>query len=563
MTQSSKSRRKIAVLQLSRIGDVLMSLPVLESLSIQYPNAEISFFINAMFTDLLPYSPYYRQIPIDFNRWYGELAQSEGIQQALMTMDKELKPVIDGAFDLLINLSSQRMSAILAALVNAGERRGLVLSTDDTLVHTHSTLSLFSEMKTGRHLNWIHQVEIYLSAVSGGSPRPLPQTGDFLFGEGFSAWVESPIITEEYILIAPGASIPEKEVDPTVLAALCRAVCAHTDYRIVLTGTDKEAHRHRELQRSDPNRIFDYAGKTDAFKHLWNLIYHAECLICNDSGPMHMAALMDKKTIVFSNGSAFFPETMAYNNHVLFFSPHGDCYPCPWIGYPCEKNFACKAAFDIPSVTGQVLSEINNDIQAPPPSKRSGHNAYKTRITEKGLFFDPQENPALSMTELWGLVYQSFWKEKLFGCDACTLLLESFDRYDIRSSLLEDTFQPMQRFFEELDVFLDQLLGLFGDQLRQPEPDRLDRIAKGIDTIVTLSDRETCLTPLLHYYKTRYHSVIADSPGRILVQYHQMTARLKRDGRRFSELISVIKPNVDRKCISRSEPVHGQPGMHP
>ena len=522
MKRSKRKHQKIAVIQLSRIGDVLMSLPVLEALSKKYRESEIYFFVNGMLDHLLPDSPFFKWVPVHFNALYKRLTESETVQDALDRVDEELGEYFDILFDQVINLSSQRKSAILTALLHAKRRYGLVLSEDDTLIHTHPNLSLFSEIKTGRNINWVHQVEIYLSAVSGAKPCPLHKTGNYLFGNEMEMWLKEPILDKGYILISPGASIPEKQLGEAIIESLCQTLLARTDYRIVLSGTEKEGTRHREMQLPDSNRIIDYAGKTKNFRDLWNLIYHAECLICNDSGPMHMAAFLNKNTIVFSVGPAFFPETIAYNHNVLCLTPQSDCYPCPWIGFQCEKEPPCKEAFDSHWVADLVLSHIKDDSTARLEGIRAG---YKTVINENGLLFYPQGKATPTIIELLGMVYQSFWKEKLFGIDARATLTDVSGRYDIQSNAFRYALVQWKHLLQELGAFLDQLLSLFFHPLRQSDPQILNQISKGVDTIFTLSDQDTVLTPLLQFYKIQYHSINADKPEKIIDEYHKYKYR--------------------------------------
>ena len=541
MKDSNRNRQKIAVIQLSRIGDILMSLPLLEALAKEYRSADIYFFVNGMYDDLLPVSPFFKCVPVHFNALNEALNKIETIQAANDLIEDELGEYFGILFDQVINLSSQRLSAILTALLQAKERLGLVLSRDDSLIHTHPNLSLFSEIKTGRNINWVHQVEIYLSSVNGARPGPLYTTGKYLFPYQMAVGLKEPLVNGRYILISPGASIPEKQLGESILESLCRSILAHTDYRVVLSGTEKEALRHKALQLPDSSRIIDYAGKTKKFGDLWNLIHHAECLICNDSGPMHMAALLNKKSFVFSVGSAFFSETMAYNHDILFLIPESDCYPCPWIGFHCEKEKICNKMFGNEQVAKQVLAYLSDETMTAVDSAGTG---YKTVINENGLLFQPQGRMELSIIECYGIVYQSFSKEKLLDINANEALAYLLDHYRIDRTLLQKDIQTIDEDLNKFSAFLDQILLWFFEFKRQNSPHLLDKIESGIDTIFTMSDQETFLAPLLQHYKIIFHSIVSDNPVKIISEYHKTSLALKQDLNRLkSLLLSVVIPS--------------------
>jgi len=541
MKDTKGNRYKIAVIQLLRIGDIIMSLPLLEALAKKHRNADIYFFINGMYADLLPVSPFFKCVPIHFNDLYGALNDADTIQAADRLIEDELGDYFRIRFDQVINLSSQRLSAILAALFRAEERLGLVLSRDDSLIHMDPNLALFSEIRTGRNINWVHQLEIYLSSVCGAKPDPLGVTGKSLFPDPLGAGLEEPLVDGRYVMISPGASLPQKELGAAVLESLCRSILARTDYQIVLSGTGNEVLRHKTLQIPDSSRVIDYAGKTEHFRDLWNLIHHAECLICNDSGPMHMAALLNKKTVVFSVGSAFFPETMAYNPDILFLVPSSDCYPCPWIGFQCGKQTICKKSFDRDQIAKQVLAYLRDET---PAARDSAGSGYRTLLKESGLIFLPQGGKKQSIVEYCGIVYQTFWKEKLLEMDAGAALAFLLDRYRFDETLLRNDIQAIDGDLNRFSAFLDQILRWFLEFKHQNNPHLLDRIKSGIDTIFSVSDQETFLTPLLQHYKIIFHSIVSDNPVEIISEYHRISMAMQQDLNRLrSLLVSAVKPS--------------------
>jgi ADP-heptose:LPS heptosyltransferase len=545
-----KKRKKIAVLQFSRLGDILMSLPAIEALHRADGDAEIYFLINAMFEGLLPESPCFKPVPIGFNSLYEALKQADSLDQAMVILDEYLSPVLDTHFDLVVNLSSQKISAILTSILSAAIRRGLIYSSDETLINPDPHLCLFTEMKAGRRINWLHQVDIYSSVIDGFKPRPLHETGEYLFSGNLRGFIGERFIEHEYVLVSPGASIPQKEIDERTLHAIIQALLEHTSYDVVLCGTSDDATNLETGDLSDYERVKDWTGKTD-LRGLYSLIYHSECLISNDSGPMHAAALLDRKNIVFSTGSAFFPETTGYNSNIMIFIPHGPCYPCPWIGFSCAEGLVCKETWDRNGIVRQILHYIWG-TEPDPPLPRG--KIYKTAINGKGLFFIPCGRNHLSITELTGLVYQSFWREKLFvGLSAPHMIEDAVQGYCWDSPSLGRGLKRFEADVCQLHAFLDQLILLFQAFTKSPKRRVFDKIREGIDIIFNLSDQETFLAPLLQCYKVLYHSAIADNLHDLLAEYHGRTVALKRDLERIGRLISFVLSGVVSVCTCSTE----------
>jgi ADP-heptose:LPS heptosyltransferase len=534
MKSKQKRHRKIAILQLSRLGDIMMSLPVIEALYRKCGNAEISLIINGMFEDVMPESPCFKIVPIHFNELFADLKHAETVEGSVQILDRYLVENLPKDLDFVVNLSSHKISAILASLLMARDQRGLNFLEDETVINSDPYLSLFTQIKTGRKINWLHQLEIYASVIHGFKPGPLHQTGKYLFGDNLLKFLGERLVGESYVLISPGASIPQKEIGKEVLESIIKGILNLTDYRIILCGTKNDALAHKKFQRLDIERITDYAGKTDV-PELYNLIYFSDCLISNDSGPMHIAALLDKKNVVFSSGSAFFPETTGYNNNVMVITPQGGCYPCPWIGSPCGRDFACKTRDVGNGVVRRVLDYIEGkDVF----SSRGQAPVYMTKINSRGILFIPCEPVALTFVQLLGLLYQSFWKEKLFGVSSRETLDHNLKHYRILHRDLDKALPEMESTLQQFHSFVDQLLLSFGDFKRCGTPKMLERINRGIDKIFDLSDQDTFLSPLLQYRKVLYHSTIRDNLNELLKEYHRNTVALREDLQRMGDLIS-------------------------
>jgi hypothetical protein len=344
-------------------------------------------------------------------------------------------------------------------------------------------------------------------------------------------------IMDRYVLIFPGASIPEKEIGRDLLSVMVRILLQDTEYKVILAGREND-RVDMPLIGLDRGRVEDWSGKTD-LAVLFNLVAHAECVICNDSGPMHAAALLNKKNIVISTGAAFFPETTGYNDDVLVFVPEADCYPCPWIGYPCSKGFSCKVQFDPEWVSSWMLHYLRKGGR---PLSGGKNKAYRTMIdTVKGLTFVPCGDNVLYGAEWAGLIYQSFWKERLLGLNAETVLEALLRPYQGISDKLTDQIAAFRGELEKGSRLSDHLLHAFALLEKYHNKSFVTAIQEGIEALFQWSEQDSLLAPVLQYHKMAYHSAVFGHGEALLGAYYGNTIRLKKDMDRLRELIAVFQ----------------------
>lgn len=102
--------------------------------------------------------------------------------------------------------------------------------------------------------------------------------------------------TGTYICIHPGFNTPARRWTPVEFAVVADGLAAR-GFRIVLTGTAKEADLTRAVAAAMRTRPVDLAGRTN-LGMLAALYADARLLICNDTGVSHLAAAVRLPSIV-------------------------------------------------------------------------------------------------------------------------------------------------------------------------------------------------------------------------------------------------------------------------
>ncbi len=205
--------------------------------------------------------------------------------------------------------------------------------------------------------NFLNLVKIVSPLKANGLPKGMweIQKG-FLFKETTISAVTSP-----YIVINPNASkmAYERRLPAEYFVKLIDALSADGKFEIILTGSSEEINYvsaiHDKL-RSKVN-ITNLAGKLSV-NELFSLIAGTECLITNDSGPLHIATALNKPVVAF-----FGPESPVrygpLSPQKLVFYRSLECSPCMSVSNSKTVNCIysepkCMTGFDVEEIINKI-----------------------------------------------------------------------------------------------------------------------------------------------------------------------------------------------------------------
>ena len=125
--------------------------------------------------------------------------------------------------------------------------------------------------------------------------------------------------------------------------------------QIILTGSKNEIELCEKIKSS--NRAKNFAGRFN-LDELTALISKASMFISNSTGPIHIAAALDKNTV------GFYPKIVScskerwspYINKKLVYEPQIDCKNCT--REQCEK-LNCMDSIDITKVYTDIKNVLN------------------------------------------------------------------------------------------------------------------------------------------------------------------------------------------------------------
>jgi len=301
----------ILVLQMQRMGDLVLSFPLMLWLSRRFPGHPIWTMAERLFSEhLLPVSPEVTYFPWE---------------------PSSLAHLRAHAYHLVINLSHDPRAAELAGSVRAEEVYGPVRGAGGAAyVRGDWQLYRTSLVRANRHnrFHWadLNALDVIPLADIAATGFPPPRT-------------ITPVARRKIGLFL-GASQPEKRPEPAFWAALARELLAR-GLRPVLLGGPGEAGMGRAVAEGVPAQVLNLCGATS----LSELVVIGQTLglmVTPDTGPMHLAAWTGLPVLNLSVGNVNCWETGPYQpwHHVLRarVSCRG-CWECSRPGVPCRERF--------------------------------------------------------------------------------------------------------------------------------------------------------------------------------------------------------------------------------
>ncbi len=278
--------RTILVVELWHMGDVVLATPVLLSLRAMYPEAEITVLGKDHARELLESSGLADNvITFDFP-WTAASGKYELARYDRNAISRVMKELRSMQFDLVLDCRMDLRSNTLTRATGAKRRIGYDFGGGGFLL-----TDALPAPPPGQHKvdDWM----ALLDPLAATAPGIRPHTPDPLLrvteGErgGARELLGSYGVTQNdrVVGIHPGASHEGKRWSTDGFAEAARRLAQREGVRIVVFvdpsgyGTDMQAGKDAIFVRT-------------SIREMMALLSHCDVLICNDSGPMHIAAAL-------------------------------------------------------------------------------------------------------------------------------------------------------------------------------------------------------------------------------------------------------------------------------
>ena len=263
---------KILVLQLKRIGDLILTTPALFALRQHYPSARITLAVEESCKDLLPGIPF-----VDRTMVFSRRKSNAGLWQKLAL----------ASFDLCLDFTGNDRTAFYSVLSKSKERVAF------QWVQKSRFRAFFYNRLVDSPVRERHTIDHYLDLIGSLGVPPasqrivldLPESarekaGKLLQEEG---------VTGDFIAVHPGTARIEKYWAAERWAEIIAYCERELKMPCVLTG-GKESFEQSQIEAiRAKGACADLSGKLDLLS-LAAVAQRAKLFLSVDSAPMHLAA---------------------------------------------------------------------------------------------------------------------------------------------------------------------------------------------------------------------------------------------------------------------------------
>jgi predicted lipopolysaccharide heptosyltransferase III len=274
---------KILLLQLKRIGDLILTTPAIAALRESFPDAHLTLVVSSECAELLPAISNVDRILIA-RRNLSDLAPFSSVAAT--------------RFDYCIDFTRNDRSALFT-LVSRARRRVTSYRIRD---QSKTRARVYTDL-VGVRVRDMHTADYNLAllkplGIRAASHDPylkLPQSAY----EKADALRRDWKIAKPYVLLQPGSARCEKMWDPDRWAKVVDRFGVDDNVDLVLTsGPSADERTHVEaITTRTRQKIFNLSGRTDLLT-LAALIAQAHLLVTVDSAPVHLAAAMHTPQVI-------------------------------------------------------------------------------------------------------------------------------------------------------------------------------------------------------------------------------------------------------------------------
>jgi ADP-heptose:LPS heptosyltransferase len=350
--------RKILIIQLGDIGDVVWSIPALWALKAAFPQAGLSVLSRNSYGDLLFDDPHIDKIfQVKQQSIFREL-------QLINNLRRE-------KFDLTFDLRADDRGAYTSFFLGAKMRAALYYSglSWRNRVFTHlANPPLPEERVLGAAEQSLKIIRSFGIKETTRIPQIYVSSATKNKMEGLLT-AENVAVQNGYVTINPFSRWSYKEWGIDKWRQLISFIWQKYKMPVLILGSEEERGRADELTVASPYPVYNFAGKT-SLREMAGLLQMGRLHIGVDSAAPHIASAVGTPTLTIYGPSDWRDwAPLGEKNKVIL--PDMECSPCHKKGCNGSGRSECLDNLQVNKVWNAVESMMNNILQALTCSKEA------------------------------------------------------------------------------------------------------------------------------------------------------------------------------------------------
>lgn len=361
--------RKILIIELAGIGDLIMAFPAIKALRRRYPDAYIAALTLARSEGLLSSCPYIDESFVFYENLFSPRSIWRNLRAAVCMRRKD--------FDIAINL--YYLYSIKGALKMMFLLR--LIKAKKTLGRNTNGKGLFYDIKVEDSMPLRkHKVESIMDVAKALDCKESNYMQEVWISEEDEKYIQeflnqSAISKEQFIIgINPGGNRPSRRWPIENFAQVADALAEKYNAKIVVTGNLGEMKLAARLSNMMKIKPVITTGKLSLIQ-LSAFIKRCNLYITNDSGPMHIANALEKPLIAIMGPGVL--ESGPYNRkNCIVVKKEVECSPC--------YKFYCKSLVCLKGIMpSEVVDAANKLLSRQQPTSSHEIDRGDTSFTTK------------------------------------------------------------------------------------------------------------------------------------------------------------------------------------
>jgi len=340
--------KRILIVRTDKIGDVLLSTPVIKALRYAYPNAYIAMMVSPYGKNIVEDNPYLDEVII-----YDKDGKHKSWRRSLKFAQNLKKK----RFDLAIVLHPTNRVHLVTFFAGIRRRIGydrkLGFLLTDSIKHT-------------KQLGQKHELEYALDLVRYLGIKPQDKTPFMLIKPESEAWTEELFKqegikkTDRLLAIHPAASCPSKIWPNERFADVAGRLMERYGFKVLVITGPGDLQLAENVIKHMHRPVVNLAGKTSV-SQLASVLKRCNLFISCDSGPVHIASAVGTPVIsIFGrNQKGLSPVRWGPTGKKdKILHKETSCIEC--LAHNCTKEFACLKAITADDVINAADSILKS-----------------------------------------------------------------------------------------------------------------------------------------------------------------------------------------------------------
>ena len=331
--------KKILVINVNWLGDVIFSTPALKALRQNNKNAHITCVVVARCQEILKNNPAVNEIVV-----YDEY----GKHRSLWRKYKFIRMLRKKKFDEMYVLHQSLKRAMIGYLAGIPKRIGY---------ETKGRRFLLSQAVPVPEKP-LHKIDYFLNLLKASGIESEDRMCEFFISPEDEKKAELLLVangiepTDEFVVFNPGGNWLLKRWPVTNFSDLGNLLVSKQKLKVLIAGAKKDIELAQQIARGMDNKPIVLTGTT-TLHQLAAIMKKARCVVTADSGPMHIARAAGASIIaIFGPTDSELTGPVGSGDAIILQKDEGCPVPCYKLD--CEDN-RCMQAITTSDVYNAVL----------------------------------------------------------------------------------------------------------------------------------------------------------------------------------------------------------------